>query len=144
MRKTGVSAWAVIGDGDEEEDDLFGTNDDDEDFNLFGNNNSKSKTQATQTLKKAPTISGATIATPTTPQRPANNSKGGSGSAYPFFPSALVPKPGGGGGASGLFGNSGNQNFKGLVNLTGLAQGFLNGSLVVGDNNSISLHCACN
>lgn len=144
MTRQAKTRQAVGVEADDEDDDLFGTNDDDEDFSLFGSSNySKSPSPTTLTSSnkgKSSSVSEAPL--PATarphhyPQRHSNNATNANKGGFPFFPATSVPKSA----ATGLFGNSGHQNITGLLNLTGLTQGVLNGSLILGDNNSITVY----
>lgn len=118
---------AFMEEEEEDDDDLFGTNDDDEDFNLF-DNKSKFKSPTTSKFNKAKSISEVSLPLPATTSHQHHHTN----------PATPVPTSA----AIGLFGNSGKQNINGVTNLVGLTQGVLNGSVILGHNNSITV-CNC-
>lgn len=118
-----VAALEVDDDGD----DLFGTSDDDEDFNLF-DNKSKSKNPTTSKFNKAKSISEASPPPATMAYRHHHHTN----PETPALRSAV----------RGVFANTGKQDINGITN-EGLIQGVLNGSILLGHHNSISVYLHC-
>ena len=104
---------------DADDEDLFG-NDEDEDFDLFSTFKCPTK------VDKPKSIS--------TPVPPDQRRFSGNGGDYPLNERFIIPR------SAVLFNNSGIQNTSGLVNLMGLTQGILNGSVILVQNNFISVH----
>ncbi|KAI9123210.1 hypothetical protein K1719_006099 [Acacia pycnantha] len=108
-----VAALEVDDDGD----DLFGTSDDDEDFNLF-DNKSKSKNPTTSKFNKAKSISEA----PPPPATMAYPHHHHTNPATPVLRSAVT----------GVFANTGKQDINGITN-----EGFIQASVNRGNKQRI-------
>ena len=113
--KTGQHAVECDADGE----DLFG-NDEDEDFDLFSTFKCPTKVDKPRSISAPAPLEQRRLS--------------GNGGDYPLNESFIVPK------SAVLFNNSGMQNTSGLVNLMGLTQGILNGSVILGQNNFICVH----
>ncbi|KAK4265874.1 hypothetical protein QN277_026866 [Acacia crassicarpa] len=120
-----VAALEVDDDGD----DLFGTSDEEEeeDFNLF-DNKSKSKNPTTSKFNKAKSISEAS----TPPATMAYQHHHHTNPATPVLRSAVT----------GVFANTGKQDINGITN-EGFIHGVLNGSVLLGHHNSITVYHHC-
>lgn len=157
MKRENKTRQAVVGWEDEDDDDYgFRSTEDDEDFNLFGNKNSKrpSNNKGNNNINNSNTnnnsfaVLSATSTSTAAATKPhhiiSNNTsikgKGNSSGGFPFFPANSVSKVAASATTTGLFAKTGNQKITGLLNQTGLTQGDLNGSIILGDHSIIAVY----